>query len=545
MSPSARRIKGSSAYSPRFISFLIVGPFIITALLPPLLSKPRPAHGISSSVVISQIYGGGGNSGSTFRNDFIELFNPGNSSVDITGWSVQYTSASGAGSWQVTLLCPSGTCTIGSGQYFLVQEAKGAAGTTDLPTPDATGAITMSATAGKIALVGNSAALVGSCPLGVVDLIGYGAANCFEGGGAAASPGNTSAVIRNSNGCLDTNNNSSDFALGTPRPRNTISPSTACGVSPSPTATPTPSSTPDCGVERWAIKTGTDADAVLVDLNSPQATTIATMRSWPAPMPIPTNNRVSFYETTLWVINGTLTRYKLEDDSDYHLVISDDAGNTFITEIPSPGCVGATSPFRAGIVNARAQFDSRFTATSNFQTASVAVQLKGVGMFDFLHGQTGVAPNGIELHPVIDISFPTATPSPSPTPQLQLLLEQSVPVANQAAAVDSIIFIRDPFPVENRSNVFRSGVDPNSRVTLFAMNLQLTPGEPAPLVILNLIDGDNKTFDIVAEDVRSVPGFAFTQVVFRLPTNLALGTSTIRISAQGQVSNAGTIRIRS
>lgn len=160
-----------------------------------------------------------------------------------------------------------------------------------------------------------------------------------------------------------------------------------------------------CGVERWSVKTGTDPDAGLVNLSSSTSNTIATMRGWPAPNPIPANNRVSPYETTQWVLNATLTQYKLEGDSDYHLVIQDSAGNTMIAEIPSPNCVGAGSPFGPGISNARNEFDARYTATTSFQTANIPVQIKGVGMFDFLHGQTGVAPNGIEIHPVLDIVF--------------------------------------------------------------------------------------------------------------------------------------------
>ena len=160
-----------------------------------------------------------------------------------------------------------------------------------------------------------------------------------------------------------------------------------------------------CGVERWSVKTGTDPDAGLVNLSSSTSNTIATMRSWTAPNPIPANNRVSPYETTQWVLNATLTQYKLETDSDYHLVIQDASGNTMIAEIPSPNCVGAGSPFGPGITNARNEFDAKFTATSSFQTANIPVQIKGIGMFDFLHGQTGVAPNGIEIHPVLDIVF--------------------------------------------------------------------------------------------------------------------------------------------
>src|SRR4029077_13999492 len=76
-----------------------------------------------------------------------------------------------------------------------------------------------------------------------------------------------------------------------------------------------------------------------------------------------------------------------------------------------PSCVGAGSPFLPGITNARSQFDARFTATTSFQTANIPVKITGVGMFDFLHGQTGVAPNGIELHAVLDVVFnPGASP---------------------------------------------------------------------------------------------------------------------------------------
>src|SRR5262249_54223065 len=136
-----------------------------------------------------------------------------------------------------------------------------------------------------------------------------------------------------------------------------------------------------CGVERWSVKTGTDPDAGLVNLNSSSSTTIAAMRALTAPNPIPSNNRVSPTETTQWVINARLTGYKLEGDSDYHLVLSDASGNTMIVEIPSPTCVGAGSPFFSGIQNARAEFDARFTATTSFQTANIPVQVKGVGMF--------------------------------------------------------------------------------------------------------------------------------------------------------------------
>jgi hypothetical protein len=74
----------------------------------------------SSDLVISQIYGGGGNAGAPYRNNFVELFNRGDIPVSVAGWSVQYSSAN-ASDWQVTLL--SGV--VPPGRYFLIQQAAG------------------------------------------------------------------------------------------------------------------------------------------------------------------------------------------------------------------------------------------------------------------------------------------------------------------------------------------------------------------------------------------------------------------------------------
>lgn len=185
-----------------------------------------------SQVVISQVYGGGGNSGSTYMNDFIEIFNRGNAAVNLNGWSVQYNSATSTSTtWQVTNLT---NITLQPGQYYLIQEAQGAGGTTPLPTPDATGTIAMSATAGKVALVNNQTAMTTSgCPLpvaSIIDFVGFGTtANCFEGGGPTPAPSNTLAVLRAANGCTDTDVNSADFATGAPNPRNTATALNPCG----------------------------------------------------------------------------------------------------------------------------------------------------------------------------------------------------------------------------------------------------------------------------------------------------------------------------
>lgn len=180
-----------------------------------------------ADLVVSQLYGGGGNSGATLRNDFIELFNRGPVAIDVSGWSVQYASSAGS-TWQITSLAGS----IAPGTHYLVQEAQGAGGTQDLPTPDAIGTIAMSATAGKVALVSNQVALSGTCPLGgpVVDFVGYGGANCFEGAGAAPGLSNTTAALRGGAGCTETDSNAADFASGAPTPRNSASGTTVCGA---------------------------------------------------------------------------------------------------------------------------------------------------------------------------------------------------------------------------------------------------------------------------------------------------------------------------
>ncbi|HYN26002.1 MAG TPA: lamin tail domain-containing protein, partial [Pyrinomonadaceae bacterium] len=191
----------------------------------------QPVHAVSSGIVVSQVYGGGGNSGATYTNDFIELFNRGASPVSVNGWSVQYASATGT-TWAVTNLT---NVTIQPGQYYLVQEAQGAGGTTPLPTPDAMGTIAMSATAGKVALVNSITALSGACPTGasIIDFVGYGVtANCFEGSGPTPAPSNTTAVLRGTNGCTETDSNATDFSAGAPTPRNTASPTNVCGAPP-------------------------------------------------------------------------------------------------------------------------------------------------------------------------------------------------------------------------------------------------------------------------------------------------------------------------
>jgi uncharacterized repeat protein (TIGR01451 family) len=205
--------------------------FALAAAASVLCLTARPVVAVSTTVVISQVYGGAGcgTAGcSTYKNDYIELFNRGASAVSVNGWSVQYAAATGT-SWQVTSLP---NVSIPAGGYLLVAEAVGANGINNLPTPDATGTIAMSATAGKVALVNSTTALTVSCPTGanIVDFVGYGTtANCNEGGANTPAPSTTNAVLRALNGCTDTDNNGSDFSAAAASPRNSGSTLNICG----------------------------------------------------------------------------------------------------------------------------------------------------------------------------------------------------------------------------------------------------------------------------------------------------------------------------
>jgi len=166
-------------------------------------------------MVISQIYGGGGNSGAPWRCDFVELFNPTSAPISLTGWSLQYASAGAISFTTVATLSDPPIGPLGAGQYYLVQLGTGGATGAPLPTPDATGTTNISATDGKVILVNNTNT--------TVDLVGYGKANFYEGSGPASSPSNTKADLRSGDGCTDTNDNSADFVTGPPMPRNTSS----------------------------------------------------------------------------------------------------------------------------------------------------------------------------------------------------------------------------------------------------------------------------------------------------------------------------------
>jgi predicted extracellular nuclease len=221
----------------RILSFFICLALVLS-LLPVQL-----ASAVSPDIVISQVYGGGGNLGAVYKNDFIELYNRGTSPASVNGWSLQYASAIGTGNFGANsgLLTPLPNITLYPGQYLLIREAQGSGGTLDLPTPDVTDStpINMSGTAGKVALVNTTASLGcngGSNPCSsdalakIVDLIGWGNANFFEGAGPAPATTNTTADLRKLDGAQDTDNNNDDFINGNPTPRNSTFPFAAAGT---------------------------------------------------------------------------------------------------------------------------------------------------------------------------------------------------------------------------------------------------------------------------------------------------------------------------
>ncbi|MEO6502664.1 MAG: ExeM/NucH family extracellular endonuclease [Jatrophihabitantaceae bacterium] len=224
------RARGKALISGLTTSALVAGAW---------LAVPTSAlAGVSSGapVVINEVYGGGGNAGATYKQDFIELYNKSASAVNLAGWSVQYASATGT-SWATTAL----TGTLPAGAHYVVREAQGAGGTTDVPS-DVTGTIAMSGTAGKVALVNATGALTcgADCDgnAAVVDFVGFGTtANDFAGTGPTPAPSNTNSVSRNASHD-NTANNAADFTAGAPSP-------VACG-----TACTTVTPPPDPAVEK-------------------------------------------------------------------------------------------------------------------------------------------------------------------------------------------------------------------------------------------------------------------------------------------------------
>lgn len=278
-----------------------------------LLATFQQTSATSNSIVISQIYGGGGNSGAPLRNDFIELFNRGNVSININGWSIQYAAATSSG-WEATTLNGS----IPPGGYYLIQLGSGGSNGNSLSFPDITGSTNAASSNGKFALVNSMTVLSGNPPSdtsGIIDFVGYGTGITIEGS-PITGLGSTIAAIRKANGCADTDNNSADFETAAPSPRNSQSPAQPCSTPATathtasaipPTQTPTASNTPttmpsatptntQAPSTQTATPTGPPSTHTLtptpINTSSPTATNIPQNTVTPTPSPTVTSTPI-------------------------------------------------------------------------------------------------------------------------------------------------------------------------------------------------------------------------------------------------------------
>jgi hypothetical protein len=156
-----------------------------------------------------------------------------------------------------------------------------------------------------------------------------------------------------------------------------------------------------CGIELWSLKVL--SDGVPVDFAQPTDTTIAQLIAMQPPGRVREHARQPF-EQRVYVVHATLTELKLETDEDFHLVLEDAAGNTMIAEIPAPDCA-TNARFAQLWGGLRQKLVAHYGLPGRWEYPDAAVTVAGVGFFDVIHGQRGVAPNGIELHPVLALTF--------------------------------------------------------------------------------------------------------------------------------------------
>ena len=181
----------------------------------------------NAQIVINEIYTGGGILGATLTNDFIELKNIGSSPASLNGASIQYGPASGAFTQYHTIP----NITLGAGQTYLIQEGSDGGGIINLLNPNlivnvvlnfnganpTVGAgISIGFTSGKVALASNTTQVTGPTASNVLDFVGYGSADQYEGAGAAPSPTILNSITRISG---DTNRNNIDFTIALASPQ--------------------------------------------------------------------------------------------------------------------------------------------------------------------------------------------------------------------------------------------------------------------------------------------------------------------------------------
>ena len=208
-----------------------------------------PSFASTSGVVISQVFGGNGAAPNAYASDYVELFNAGATAQSISGWSIQYSSAAGTGNFSSNSVTPLNG-TLQPGQHYLVELVTTTGNALPVTADTTNNALNISGTAGKVILASvatglacnGSSTVCSSAQLAqIVDLVGYGSTANYAEGSPAPAPSSTTAIFRAGNGCTDTNDNATDFVVGTPLPRNSATPLAACsGATPPPPPPPAP-----------------------------------------------------------------------------------------------------------------------------------------------------------------------------------------------------------------------------------------------------------------------------------------------------------------
>ena len=176
-----------------------------------------------------------------------------------------------------------------------------------------------------------------------------------------------------------------------------------------------PSAASACGIERWAVKVLTDSDHTKIGTRA-LSKTVSNLRGEPAPSQVQVraadDSRFAPVETHVVIVNAVLLRYRFETDGDFHLVIADpdNLQRTMIAEIPDPGCLSSNQRFAAAARDMRARLVNRFGSPRGHVVRLVPptpIRIRGVPFFDIKHSrpQDGVAPNLIEIHPVLGVDL--------------------------------------------------------------------------------------------------------------------------------------------
>lgn len=179
-------------------------------------------------------------------------------------------------------------------------------------------------------------------------------------------------------------------------------PTTGIAVAPS---TPNPGLA--CGVERWFVKTLADQDASSVAVSEFTAISIRDLNALPSHCDGGPDRRTFPEEFRVFEIVGRVIYVAHEDDRDYHIVLedADDPTSSIVTELADTRCAGASiSPHLAALRSVEGMLASVLEGKSPATLLGMTVRVRGVGFYDFDHGQRGRSKNCIELHPIVSLS---------------------------------------------------------------------------------------------------------------------------------------------